>query len=173
MWQRFFFWLVSLGKLLGKILCFMRSGQQRWGQQHENMSKEYRFRSSQAFATSSCSFNVCLVNVQAGLQCNSYSPWCLRIEIYDFNWKLFQIVCFCCIILSIIIQISWLIYVGKLIVEEPSGKFNDQSLYVSLLLLQLERSFKFMKETEDQLKIIPQFCFPDAKGWEPVENYPR
>ncbi|XP_036978362.1 DENN domain-containing protein 2A-like isoform X2 [Acanthopagrus latus] len=36
----------------------------------------------------------------------------------------------------------------------------------------LERSFKFMRETEDQLRIIPQFCFPDAKDWEPVESYP-
>uniref|UniRef100_UPI0037E94172 DENN domain-containing protein 2A-like isoform X2 n=1 Tax=Semicossyphus pulcher TaxID=241346 RepID=UPI0037E94172 len=36
----------------------------------------------------------------------------------------------------------------------------------------LERSFKFMRETEDQLRIIPQFCFPDSKSWEPVENYP-
>ncbi|KAK5876868.1 hypothetical protein CesoFtcFv8_026175 [Champsocephalus esox] len=36
----------------------------------------------------------------------------------------------------------------------------------------LERSFKFMRETEDQLRIIPQFCFPDAKDWEPVENFP-
>ncbi|XP_036800335.1 DENN domain-containing protein 2A isoform X1 [Oncorhynchus mykiss] len=38
--------------------------------------------------------------------------------------------------------------------------------------LKLERSFKFMKETEDQLRIIPQFCFPDAKDLKPVENYP-
>ncbi|XP_038130490.1 DENN domain-containing protein 2A-like [Cyprinodon tularosa] len=38
--------------------------------------------------------------------------------------------------------------------------------------LKLERSFKFMRETEDQLKIIPQFCFPDAKDWQPVEIYP-
>lgn len=38
---------------------------------------------------------------------------------------------------------------------------------------QLERSFKFMRETEDQLKVIPQFCFPDAKDWAPVENFPR
>ncbi|XP_037316368.2 DENN domain-containing protein 2A-like [Pungitius pungitius] len=36
----------------------------------------------------------------------------------------------------------------------------------------LERSFKFMRETEDQLRIIPHFCFPDAKDWKPVENYP-
>nr|XP_057934613.1 DENN domain-containing protein 2A-like isoform X1 [Doryrhamphus excisus]XP_057934614.1 DENN domain-containing protein 2A-like isoform X1 [Doryrhamphus excisus] len=36
----------------------------------------------------------------------------------------------------------------------------------------LERNFKFMKETEDQLRIIPRFCFPDAKDWEPVESYP-
>lgn len=38
---------------------------------------------------------------------------------------------------------------------------------------QLERSFKFMRETEDQLKVIPQFCFPDAKDWAPVDNFPR
>ncbi|KAM8882966.1 DENN domain-containing protein 2A-like [Synchiropus picturatus] len=37
--------------------------------------------------------------------------------------------------------------------------------------LKLERSFKFMRETEDQLRIIPQFCFPDAKDWEPLESY--
>ncbi|XP_045927546.1 DENN domain-containing protein 2A-like isoform X1 [Micropterus dolomieu] len=36
----------------------------------------------------------------------------------------------------------------------------------------MERSFKFMRETEDQLRIIPQFCFPDAKDWEPVESFP-
>ncbi|XP_037837050.1 DENN domain-containing protein 2A isoform X2 [Kryptolebias marmoratus] len=36
----------------------------------------------------------------------------------------------------------------------------------------LERSIKFMRETEDQLRIIPQFCFPDVKNWEPVESYP-
>ncbi|XP_029350878.1 DENN domain-containing protein 2A-like [Echeneis naucrates] len=35
----------------------------------------------------------------------------------------------------------------------------------------LERSFKFMRETEDQLRIIPQFCFPDAKDWESVDSY--
>ncbi|KAM9327890.1 DENN domain-containing protein 2A-like isoform 2-T2 [Pholidichthys leucotaenia] len=36
----------------------------------------------------------------------------------------------------------------------------------------LERCFKFMRATEDQLRIIPQFCFPDSKDWEPVEKYP-
>ncbi|XP_061629669.1 DENN domain-containing protein 2A isoform X2 [Phyllopteryx taeniolatus] len=38
--------------------------------------------------------------------------------------------------------------------------------------LKLEQSFKFMRETEDQLKVIPQFCFPDAKDWAPVDNFP-
>uniref|UniRef100_A0AAZ3QXT5 UDENN domain-containing protein n=1 Tax=Oncorhynchus tshawytscha TaxID=74940 RepID=A0AAZ3QXT5_ONCTS len=38
--------------------------------------------------------------------------------------------------------------------------------------IKLERSFKFMRETEDQLKVIPQFCFPDAKDWAPVDNFP-
>ncbi|XP_041111198.1 DENN domain-containing protein 2A [Polyodon spathula] len=37
--------------------------------------------------------------------------------------------------------------------------------------LKLERGFKFMRETEDQLKVIPQFCFPDAKDWAPVQNF--
>ncbi|XP_034019659.1 DENN domain-containing protein 2A-like isoform X2 [Thalassophryne amazonica] len=36
----------------------------------------------------------------------------------------------------------------------------------------LERSFMFMRETEDQMRIIPQFCFPDIKDWQPVESYP-
>ncbi|XP_051545939.1 DENN domain-containing protein 2A-like isoform X2 [Myxocyprinus asiaticus] len=38
--------------------------------------------------------------------------------------------------------------------------------------LKLERSFKFMREAEDQLKVIPQFCFPDSKDWAPVDNFP-
>ncbi|KAK7818097.1 hypothetical protein U0070_014692 [Myodes glareolus] len=37
--------------------------------------------------------------------------------------------------------------------------------------LQLEKSFKFMREAEDQLKAIPQFCFPDAKDWAPVQEF--
>ncbi|XP_023386033.1 DENN domain-containing protein 2A [Pteropus vampyrus] len=37
--------------------------------------------------------------------------------------------------------------------------------------LKLERSFKFMREAEDQLKAIPQFCFPDAKDWTPVQRF--
>lgn len=41
------------------------------------------------------------------------------------------------------------------------------------LPLQLERSFKFMREAEDQLKAIPQFCFPDAKDWTPVQRFTR
>uniref|UniRef100_A0A8C4W7M1 DENN domain containing 2A n=1 Tax=Gopherus evgoodei TaxID=1825980 RepID=A0A8C4W7M1_9SAUR len=37
--------------------------------------------------------------------------------------------------------------------------------------LKLERSFKFMREAEDQLKAIPQFCFPDAKDWVPIYQF--
>ncbi|XP_053465341.1 DENN domain-containing protein 2A isoform X1 [Nycticebus coucang] len=37
--------------------------------------------------------------------------------------------------------------------------------------LKLERSFKFLREAEDQLKAIPQFCFPDAKDWTPVQQF--
>ncbi|KFQ08561.1 DENN domain-containing protein 2A, partial [Haliaeetus albicilla] len=39
--------------------------------------------------------------------------------------------------------------------------------------LKLERSFKFMREAEDQLKAIPQFCFPDAKDWAPIHQFAR
>uniref|UniRef100_A0A4W4GLZ4 UDENN domain-containing protein n=1 Tax=Electrophorus electricus TaxID=8005 RepID=A0A4W4GLZ4_ELEEL len=38
--------------------------------------------------------------------------------------------------------------------------------------LKLERSFKFLREAEDQVKVIPQFCFPDAKDWAPVDIFP-
>ncbi|XP_078272902.1 DENN domain-containing protein 2A isoform X2 [Rhinoraja longicauda] len=38
--------------------------------------------------------------------------------------------------------------------------------------LKLDKPFKFMRETEDQLKVIPQFCFPDAKDWVPVSEFP-
>nr|XP_036850433.1 DENN domain-containing protein 2A isoform X1 [Manis javanica] len=37
--------------------------------------------------------------------------------------------------------------------------------------VKLERSFKLMREAEDQLKAIPQFCFPDAKDWTPVQQF--
>uniref|UniRef100_A0A286XU40 DENN domain containing 2A n=1 Tax=Cavia porcellus TaxID=10141 RepID=A0A286XU40_CAVPO len=37
--------------------------------------------------------------------------------------------------------------------------------------LKLERTFKFTREAEDQLKAIPQFCFPDAKDWTPVQQF--
>ncbi|XP_048404763.1 DENN domain-containing protein 2A-like isoform X3 [Stegostoma tigrinum] len=37
--------------------------------------------------------------------------------------------------------------------------------------LKLDKPFKFMRETEDQLKVIPLFCFPDAKDWAPVSEF--
>ncbi|XP_037098442.1 DENN domain-containing protein 2A-like [Syngnathus acus] len=36
----------------------------------------------------------------------------------------------------------------------------------------LERNFKFLKDTENQLKVIPKFCFPDMNDWEPADSYP-
>ncbi|XP_077399679.1 DENN domain-containing protein 2A-like isoform X2 [Vanacampus margaritifer] len=36
----------------------------------------------------------------------------------------------------------------------------------------LEQNFKFLTETEHELKIIPKFCFPDTKDWEPAHSYP-
>ncbi|CAH2276557.1 Hypothetical predicted protein [Pelobates cultripes] len=54
--------------------------------------------------------------------------------------------------------------------KKPSG-----SVYIPEVTqqfpLKLERSFKFMREAEDQLKAIPQFCFPDAKDWAPVNQF--
>ncbi|KAI1903906.1 hypothetical protein AGOR_G00000230 [Albula goreensis] len=35
----------------------------------------------------------------------------------------------------------------------------------------LERPTKEMREAEQRLKAIPQFCFPDAKDWSPVSEY--
>ncbi|CAL8362933.1 unnamed protein product [Gadus morhua 'NCC'] len=36
---------------------------------------------------------------------------------------------------------------------------------------QLERATKQMREAEQRLKAIPQFCFPDARDWSPVSDY--
>nr|XP_033783944.1 suppression of tumorigenicity 5 protein isoform X1 [Geotrypetes seraphini]XP_033783945.1 suppression of tumorigenicity 5 protein isoform X1 [Geotrypetes seraphini]XP_033783946.1 suppression of tumorigenicity 5 protein isoform X1 [Geotrypetes seraphini] len=35
----------------------------------------------------------------------------------------------------------------------------------------LERPTKQVREAEERLKAIPQFCFPDAKDWMPVSDY--
>ncbi|XP_015270099.1 PREDICTED: suppression of tumorigenicity 5 protein [Gekko japonicus] len=35
----------------------------------------------------------------------------------------------------------------------------------------LERPTKQVREAEERLKAIPQFCFPDAKDWSPVPDY--
>ncbi|XP_063800122.1 DENN domain-containing protein 2B isoform X2 [Pseudophryne corroboree] len=35
----------------------------------------------------------------------------------------------------------------------------------------LERPTKQMREAEERLKAIPQFCFPDARDWMPVSEY--
>lgn len=43
----------------------------------------------------------------------------------------------------------------------------------SLFSRQLERPTKQMREAEERLKAIPQFCFPDAKDWLPVSEYNR
>ncbi|XP_068611641.1 DENN domain-containing protein 2A-like [Brachionichthys hirsutus] len=53
---------------------------------------------------------------------------------------------------------------------KPGGQFLPE--VTQQFPLKLERSFKFTRETEDQLRTIPQFCFPDATDWEPVESHP-
>uniref|UniRef100_A0A7M4DZX7 DENN domain containing 2B n=1 Tax=Crocodylus porosus TaxID=8502 RepID=A0A7M4DZX7_CROPO len=42
---------------------------------------------------------------------------------------------------------------------------------VSYQFPKLERPTKQVREAEERLKAIPQFCFPDAKDWAPVSEY--
>ncbi|XP_074086364.1 DENN domain-containing protein 2B isoform X5 [Macrotis lagotis] len=42
---------------------------------------------------------------------------------------------------------------------------------VSYQFPKLDRPTKQMREAEERLKAIPQFCFPDAKDWFPVSDY--
>ncbi|XP_050612039.1 DENN domain-containing protein 2B isoform X1 [Macaca thibetana thibetana] len=42
---------------------------------------------------------------------------------------------------------------------------------VSYQFPKLDRPTKQMREAEERLKAIPQFCFPDAKDWLPVSEY--
>ncbi|XP_007531272.2 DENN domain-containing protein 2B isoform X2 [Erinaceus europaeus] len=42
---------------------------------------------------------------------------------------------------------------------------------VSYQFPKLDRPTKQMREAEERLKAIPQFCFPDAKDWTPVSEY--
>uniref|UniRef100_A0A6I8PPL4 DENN domain containing 2B n=1 Tax=Ornithorhynchus anatinus TaxID=9258 RepID=A0A6I8PPL4_ORNAN len=42
---------------------------------------------------------------------------------------------------------------------------------VSYQFPKLERPTKQVREAEERLKAIPQFCFPDAKDWLPVSEY--
>lgn len=42
---------------------------------------------------------------------------------------------------------------------------------VSYQFPKLERPTKQVREAEERLKAIPQFCFPDAKDWSPVSDF--
>ncbi|KAG7327114.1 hypothetical protein KOW79_008720 [Hemibagrus wyckioides] len=48
---------------------------------------------------------------------------------------------------------------------------NSYTPEVSYQFPKLERPTKQMREAEQRLKAIPQFCFPDAKDWSPVSEY--
>ncbi|XP_037651642.1 suppression of tumorigenicity 5 protein [Sebastes umbrosus] len=54
--------------------------------------------------------------------------------------------------------------------KKPSK--NSYSPEVTYQFPKLERPTKQMREAEQRLKAIPQFCFPDAKDWSPVSEYP-
>uniref|UniRef100_A0A7N6FBC8 UDENN domain-containing protein n=1 Tax=Anabas testudineus TaxID=64144 RepID=A0A7N6FBC8_ANATE len=53
--------------------------------------------------------------------------------------------------------------------KKPSK--NSYSPEVTYQFPKLERPTKQMREAEQRLKAIPQFCFPDAKDWCPVSEY--
>ncbi|XP_073762289.1 DENN domain-containing protein 2B isoform X3 [Danio rerio] len=48
---------------------------------------------------------------------------------------------------------------------------NSYAPEVTYQFPKLERLTKQMREAEQRLKAIPQFCFPDAKDWSPVSEY--
>uniref|UniRef100_A0A8C1MM97 DENN domain containing 2B n=1 Tax=Cyprinus carpio TaxID=7962 RepID=A0A8C1MM97_CYPCA len=50
---------------------------------------------------------------------------------------------------------------------------NSYTPEVTYQFPKLERLTKQMREAEQRLKAIPQFCFPDAKDWSPVSEYNR
>uniref|UniRef100_A0A3B5LUS5 DENN domain containing 2B n=1 Tax=Xiphophorus couchianus TaxID=32473 RepID=A0A3B5LUS5_9TELE len=54
--------------------------------------------------------------------------------------------------------------------KKKPGK-NSYAPEVSYQFPKLERLTKQMREAEQRLKAIPQFCFPDAKDWSPVSEY--
>ncbi|KAM8895108.1 DENN domain-containing protein 2B isoform 1-T2 [Spinachia spinachia] len=53
--------------------------------------------------------------------------------------------------------------------KKPSK--NSYCPEVTYQFPKLERPTKQMREAEQRLKAIPQFCFPDAKDWSPVSEY--
>uniref|UniRef100_A0A668ANG1 DENN domain containing 2B n=1 Tax=Myripristis murdjan TaxID=586833 RepID=A0A668ANG1_9TELE len=54
--------------------------------------------------------------------------------------------------------------------KKKPGK-NSYSPEVTYQFPKLERPTKQMREAEQRLKAIPQFCYPDAKDWNPVSEY--
>lgn len=38
---------------------------------------------------------------------------------------------------------------------------------------QFEKSSRLSREAEDQLNVIPKFCFPDPQDWKPSAHTPR
>ncbi|XP_013882141.1 DENN domain-containing protein 2B isoform X2 [Austrofundulus limnaeus] len=53
--------------------------------------------------------------------------------------------------------------------KKPSK--NSYTPEVTYQFPKLERPTKQMREAEQRLKAIPQFCFPDAKDWSPVSEH--
>lgn len=43
----------------------------------------------------------------------------------------------------------------------------------SRFYMQFEKTSRMSRETEDRLKAIPNFCFPDAQDWRPSADINR
>uniref|UniRef100_A0A2R8MIX9 UDENN domain-containing protein n=1 Tax=Callithrix jacchus TaxID=9483 RepID=A0A2R8MIX9_CALJA len=92
-----------------------------------------------------------LVHIQSMLKC---APSCRTLELELLEWQereLFEY------------------FVVVSLKKKPSR--NTYLPEVSYQFPKLDRPTKQMREAEERLKAIPQFCFPDAKDWLPVSEY--
>uniref|UniRef100_A0A8C0CUL3 DENN domain containing 2B n=1 Tax=Balaenoptera musculus TaxID=9771 RepID=A0A8C0CUL3_BALMU len=73
-----------------------------------------------------------------------------------------------------------MLLLAQLSLPSSPSSLNEDSLSTTSELLssrrarripKLDRPTKQMREAEERLKAIPQFCFPDAKDWLPVSEY--
>lgn len=59
--------------------------------------------------------------------------------------------------------------------HNPDSGFEVHRFKCDLLdfCVQFEKTTRMSRETEDRLKAIPNFCFPDAQDWRPSADINR